>query len=99
MIKFCNKCQLKEDWENFTQLQKTFLLPSNFVTIATIESSMKLQTQLANMSTDAEMQVWPSGGEILQTLNSNVQLSGWEDNFKKHLKNCERCPVSQSIVR
>ena len=41
---------MKEDWENFTQLQKTLLLPSNFVTI---ESSMKLQTQLANLSTDA----------------------------------------------
>ena len=50
LIKFCNKCQMKEDWENFTQLQKTLLLPSNFVTI---ESSMKLQTQLANLSTDA----------------------------------------------
>ena len=67
MIKFCNKCQMKEDWENFTQLQKTLLLPSNFETTATIENSMKLKTQLAkvvtyatqvaNLSTDADVAI------------------------------------------
>ena len=57
LIKLCNKCQMKGNWENFTQLQKTLLLPSNFETTATIENSMKLKTQLAKVVTYASGQL------------------------------------------
>ena len=48
---------MKGNWENFTQLQKTLLLPSNFETTATIENSMKLKTQLAKVVTYASGQL------------------------------------------